>query len=174
MAIHRLRRLLNRPDAVLVENGRVSLNPAIVTTDARVFERWVAEPAPAQIGPDELSRRATRLCALYCGRFLPDESSPAIERTRDRLHRSFVRQVLALGTELRSLGAWRDLELLYEHAAELEPLGDEIHASLIEALIAQEKIGAAQEVYSRYRMRLARSAGASPSRSMQRLLQKLP
>jgi two-component SAPR family response regulator len=117
--------------------------------------------------------RVSRLCALYRGRFIPDESSQGIERARERLHRLFVRQVLTLGTRLRALRAWRDLESLYEHAAELDPLGDEIHANLVEALIAQEKMGAAHGVYSRYRSRLARSSRALPSPLMQRLFEKL-
>ena len=172
MAILRLRKLLDRQDAVLVESGRVRLNCAIVAVDAQSFDDFAAQALPGASTPNDLSQRAQRLCALYRGRFMPDASSPEIERTRERLHQLFLRQVVALGTRLRSLHAWRDLESLYEHAAELEPLSDEIHTSLMEVLIAQEKISAARALYSRYRL-LSHNSGARPSFAMQRLADKL-
>lgn len=173
MAILRLRKLLNRQDAVLVESGRVRLNRAIAAVDVQDFDDFVAQTPPSRGTSDDLSARARRLCTLYPGRFMLDDASPEIERTRDRLHQLFLRHVLALGLRLRDLHAWRDLESLYEHAAELEPLSDEIHTRLMEALIAQEKIGSARSLYSRYRLRLSRGSGARPSLALQRLAQML-
>jgi len=43
----------------------------------------------------------------------------------------------------------------------------------MEVLIAQEKIGAARGLYSRYRLRVSRNPGARPSLTMQWLMHKL-
>ena len=64
MAVSRLRKLLDLPDAVIVSDGRVALNPAIVWTDVGAFEQ-LADLAAA--GDAAAADRALRVHADRLG-----------------------------------------------------------------------------------------------------------
>jgi LuxR family maltose regulon positive regulatory protein len=173
MAIHRLRKLLTRSDAVLVSDGHVSLNPAVVWVDAHALERTVAATTRGRGERDEPAVEARRLLQIYAGPFLAEDAQPWFSPTRERLRGLFLRRIEVLGSRLRALHRWDDLAELYESALEREPLAAEIHSGLMESLIAQDRVADARDVYARYRQRLARTSGAAPPVAMQRLYQRL-
>lgn len=73
VALHRLRRILTRADAVLLEGGQLSLNAEIVWVDALALEEHAGEPDAA---------------ALYRGPFLPeDEEAPWCIPAREKYAR---------------------------------------------------------------------------------------
>jgi hypothetical protein len=75
--LHRLRRLLADDDALLLREGRLSLNPALFWVDAWAFDHLVAEVdacSDAAAPAAQLRALAAELVALYRGSFLPDES----------------------------------------------------------------------------------------------------
>ena len=173
MAIHRLRKLLARSDAVVVSDGHVSLNPALVWVDAHALERAVAAATRGRGERDDPAGEARRLLQIYGGTFLPDDPLLWFSATRERLRGMFVRRVAVLGNRLCALRCWDDLAELYESALEREPLAAEIQGGLMESLIAQNRVADACDVYARYRQRLARTSGAAPPVAMQRLYQRL-
>ena len=104
VALHRLRKLLRHPEAVVVNNGEVTLDPSICWVDAWEFqslaERSTWTPEPKQI--TKLAERATR---LYRGPFLPhDLHEPWSQAARERMQRSWIRLTASLDWE-RSLGS---------------------------------------------------------------------
>lgn len=173
MAVYRLRKLLNRSDAVVVSGSHVSLNPAVVWIDAHTFERTVAAAIRDRSERDDPAGEARRLLEIYAGSFLAEDPLPCFSAARERLRGLFLHRVVVLSNRLRALHCWDDLAELYESALEREPLAAEIHSGLMESLIAQNRLADARDVYGRYRQRLARASGAAPPVAMQKLYQRL-
>lgn len=94
--LHRLRRLLGDDEAVLLREGRLSLNPAHFWIDAWAFDHLVAEVdacADAAAPAAQMRALAGELVTLYRGPFLPDESDQSAylarrEQLRARLLRA--------------------------------------------------------------------------------------
>jgi ATP/maltotriose-dependent transcriptional regulator MalT len=90
-ALHRLRRLLGREDAVRRQHGRLALDPGVCWVDAWDLDGWLDRAAAMQ-GPDA-ERALDRALALYAGPFLDDGedapwAAPFARRLRGRLARA--------------------------------------------------------------------------------------
>ncbi|MBX9632238.1 MAG: hypothetical protein K2X67_17100, partial [Burkholderiales bacterium] len=80
VALHRLRKLLGRPDAIVSDDGRVGVDPRVCWVDAIAFESALqrAEHAAGALG-------------RYCGSFLPgDVDEPWTAPMRERLRKRFL------------------------------------------------------------------------------------
>jgi DNA-binding SARP family transcriptional activator len=100
--LHRLRRLFGDEDALLLRDGRLSLDPGMVWVDVWALERVIADFEESLRGPGGgMPARApyglaNEALALYRGPFLPDESEqPSYlayrEQSRARLLRCLTR-----------------------------------------------------------------------------------
>ena len=132
--LHRLRKLLGEDRAVVLHEGKVTLDRRYFWVDAWAFEELVAEidaalraPRPAadaaRVDAERVESFSTRLLELYRGPFLASEAEAAwqLER-RDRLRGRFARAAAALGRYWELSGqAARAAELL-EKCFEIDPL----------------------------------------------------
>lgn len=89
VALHRLRRLLGVPQAIVRRGGRIGIDPRAVWCDAASFERLVERAARSRRKRDRVAL-AARAVAMYRGDFLagdPDADWAATvrERLRGRL-----------------------------------------------------------------------------------------
>ena len=142
--LHRLRRLLGAEDALVLRDGRLTLNPALVWVDAWALEQVLSDFDAALRAPQPDSAALRQLEAeafqLYRGPFLPDESEQASyiacrEQARARLLRCLTRVArrheeagegeAALDCYLRLIEAdpvfeapYRNLMLCYQRAGE--------------------------------------------------------
>ena len=100
--LHRLRRMFGEEDALLLRDGRLSLDPGLVWVDVWALEYVIADFDAALRGPGgvhcagALRALADEALALYRGPFLPDESEqPSYlayrEQGRARLLRCLAR-----------------------------------------------------------------------------------
>jgi DNA-binding SARP family transcriptional activator len=100
VAIHRLRKLLGDPAAILVKGGRVSLSPARCWLDLWSFQRRLARRDASET-EEGFRQRVERALSLYQGDFLAgdDDLWWAIE-CRDRMRDAYLRgcRVLAGST----------------------------------------------------------------------------
>lgn len=111
VALHRLRRLLGRTDAIVIEDGRVGFDPALCWIDAIAFENALQHPAASD-----------RALERYRGSFLPDDSDePWTAPMRDRLRRRFLSATERIGARLEQAGDHSAARALYARARELEP-----------------------------------------------------
>jgi ATP/maltotriose-dependent transcriptional regulator MalT len=126
MAVSRLRKLLGDNCAILMQDGKVSLNDKRVWVDVWAFERRVGdfEAQPEGAGLDAAQQALER----YTGPFLKgdDEAAWLLER-RDRLRSRYLRLVTAYGAALERLGQWHQAADTYRHALEREPLAENIY-----------------------------------------------
>lgn len=172
LALHRLRKLLKRDDAVRVEEGKLHLDARSVWTDMWVFERLSTQIEQfTRAGGDTRAHAALsgRLLRLYLGHFLSGEDEPWIAPARERLRSKFVRSVRELAEHLDRQGRCEEATTLYQHAIELDPLAEEFHLGLIRSLKQQGRIAEGLEAYRRCRELLASTLGIAPSASTQAL-----
>jgi DNA-binding SARP family transcriptional activator len=162
----RLRKLLGRDDALVLAEGKLSLDRERCWLDVWAFEQSArdADAPGAEPAGEDVARRGRAVLAAYPGHFLAaDEDAPwAIER-RDRLRAKLARTVLGLGERLQAAGRWTEAVALYERALELDNLAEGLYRGL---MICQRELGqpaAALQAYRRCRELLSVVLGLAPS-----------
>ncbi|MGM9486475.1 BTAD domain-containing putative transcriptional regulator [Ideonella sp. YS5] len=170
MAVSRLRKLLELPEAVLVSDGTVALDPALVWCDACAFETSAEELQRALHRHDadashaELAARAERLFALYRDRLLGSETvTGRMSAARERLASSYYRAVIAWGARLEAGGDWAAAITLYERALTREVLAEPIYRALMRGYLARGERAEALRTFRRCRELLATVLGTTPA-----------
>ena len=161
--LHRLRRIVEDDEALILRDGRLTLNPALVWVDTRALARLFDEFDAALHGKDACLDAALRRSStdtalqLYRGAFLRDESEQPCfiacrEQMRSRLLRFLARAVKgceqsgALQEAVDCLTRFIDADELYE------PLYRQL-------MLCYQRIGAPMEAVATYeRLRTILSA----------------
>jgi ATP/maltotriose-dependent transcriptional regulator MalT len=121
-ALHRLRKLLGDERAVILHEGRLSLDRRYFWIDSWAFEQLAAELEGCE-APEQAARLAERLLALYRGGFLADEPDVAwLLAPRERLRVRASRVMARLQRDLKSRGEAERAAAFHEKWLELEPL----------------------------------------------------
>ncbi len=158
----RLRKLLGTTDAVQLRAGRISLNRAMVSVDADVFERRAAGNAPAGA------------LDLYTGTFLPDdEHEPWSVRMRERLRGRFIDLLSGCGAVLEARGDPASAIPHYLRGIEADPVVEAFHLGLMRCY---ERLGRRTEALGAFRrMRQTLSVGLCipPSEASQQFYRRL-
>ncbi|WP_028309852.1 BTAD domain-containing putative transcriptional regulator [Derxia gummosa] len=168
MAVSRLRKLLGKPEAIIVGEGRISLDPQLVWPDSCGLD-LVAESLRADvIAHDSV---AERLLAVYRGNFLGDETeAPWMVEARERYRATFVKSAERLCELLRGAGRLDAAIALGERAVEVEPLAEAVYGQIIRALLAQDREADARRVFRRCEQMLSVMLGIKPSAATVALL----
>jgi DNA-binding SARP family transcriptional activator len=159
--LHRLRKLLQQDDAIIVHQAKLSLNRSKVWVDVWAFERLAnrLEQAPGVRVDD-----AAKFFRLYLGNFLQqDTDTPWLLPLRERLRSKFLRQVLKLGAAWEDLGDWTRAAEAYQHGLEIDNLSEELYRRLMLCEMKRNQAAAALEAYRRCRHMLSVVLGLKPS-----------
>jgi len=170
--LHRLRRLLNCDDAIVLEDGKVRLDWRYCWVDAWAF----ADLAEGCLGlsPPDVVVRAKCALELYRGHFLEQDAEyPYAIGYRDRLRHLFARLVELAGGVLEQAGALSDANELYRRALALDPLTESIYRRLMLNLQKRGEATAALQVYRRCCEALSSGLGISPSLQTQSIASSL-
>jgi DNA-binding SARP family transcriptional activator len=177
MAISRLRKLLGDPRALLIEDGKIGLDPARVWLDVWAFDGAVDELQRELRGSarahvvDALVRRVLQ---LYRGPFLENEAPEKwLLPPRDRWRNRFVRTVADAGQHWERLERWSEAARLYERGLEADLLGEDLYRRLMRCHLAQGRPADAAGVYRRCRDTLAMQLGIPPSPATETLFQSI-
>lgn len=165
VALHRLRKLIQRNDAVLLNDGKLALNPFVCWVDVWEFERMLArlEAAVRNVeAKSALTILAERILDLYHGPFLNGESEPWMLAPRERLRLKFQRHIVTLGRALECTTAWDQAAQIYQRALELDPLIEEFHRRLMFCRERSGRIAEAHDAYRRCRDILSITLGVQP------------
>ena len=151
----RLRGLLNSKSALIVQEGRVSLDSAQCWVDAWQFEEALAQARDC----------AEQLWALrfYRGAFVADSDHPLAREMRERLRLKFIVAVSQLGASFERIGDSRSAIDLYLMALDADGRSEELHQSLMRCLARAGKPSAVAVAYYRCRALLQRHFGTRPS-----------
>lgn len=168
MAVSRLRKLLGDDSAILIHEGKLSLNDKRVWTDAWAFERLAGdvEKHPAEA-------LAQQAMARYTGAFLAgDEETAWLLGRRDRLRSHYLRLVSAHGSALERLGQHNQAIDIYRRALELEPLAEALYQGLMRCQLALDEPAQALETYRRCRQMLSVVLSIAPSPQTEKLAER--
>lgn len=167
-ALQRLRSLLGQRDALVLQEGRLSIDPRLCWVDALAFE---------SVGLDDRSdgAAADRECALalYRGPFLAHDDAGWALAARERLRSRFVRLG---GADLQrhvDAGDWPGTIACAEQLLDADAGVELFHQQLMRA---QLRLGRAPDVmasYRRCREALASTRGLRPSAATEALLDEL-
>lgn len=161
-ALHRLRKLIGVPSAILLTDGRLRLDPDTVWVDTVAFEHLADSDDP------QTQREALD---LYRGTLLPHgEEAAWCLSARHRLLDRFVRLIdrLASGLESTDVAA---AQTLYRQGIDTEPLVESNYQGLMRCCMARGEPVEAVAVFRRLERTLSVMAGLRPSAPSQRLLQ---
>jgi LuxR family maltose regulon positive regulatory protein len=151
----RLRGLLGSKSALIVQEGRVALDPDQCWVDAWQFEQSLGQAKDA----------VEQLWALryYRGTFLGDSDHPLAIETRDRLSCKFIRSVSQLGSSCEKIGDTQSAIDIYLMALDADGRCEEVHQSLMRCLAREGQPSAVAAAYHRCRAALERHFGTEPS-----------
>ncbi len=125
--LHRLRKLLGGEAAVVLRDGRLSLNPELVYVDTVALARIGAELRASSSRPGEadttlgLEEQADRLLAIYRGPFLGGEAEPECIAARRESCRRELEQALLAMTGTPAEGDLPRVIRVYERALAHDP-----------------------------------------------------
>ncbi|MGD8476473.1 MAG: BTAD domain-containing putative transcriptional regulator, partial [Burkholderiales bacterium] len=127
MTLHRLRKMLQNDDAVVMQDSRIKLNPDIVWVDAWAFELACANvSAINESAVDEAdggAGAANSLFELYRGpAFGREAPQPWMLPARERWRAKFISAVEQLGEHEARRGANANAATTYKQALEVDPL----------------------------------------------------
>ncbi|KAF0219541.1 MAG: transcriptional [Geobacteraceae bacterium] len=168
--LHRLRKLIGDDRAILMSDGKITLNPRLCWVDAWAFERLCGEVEAILNGntadnkPANLIRPAEKAMALYQGSFLAgDAGEPWAISRRERLRSRFLHLIGKLGESLEGTGKWRKAAECYRKGLETDDLAEEFYQKL---MVCHQHLGnqaEALKVYERCRTTLAAVLSVTPS-----------
>lgn len=174
VALHRLRKLLAHDDALVLELGRLSLNPRRVWVDCLAFEQLVDTVGLADPLPAVAAQAARRAVAMYGGHFLNDtEDEPWQLVCRSRLASKFKRTVGQLARHGLAQGDTGSVRGLLERAIELDPLAEDLVRALMQLLIESGEQAAALDVFGRCRVAIAQALAAKPAAATMALVERI-
>lgn len=167
--LHRLRRLLGTPDALPVNNAKLSLDPRHCWVDAWAFGRLTnavnlpgALETAARTPMQEREARAAM--RLYTGHFLQSEGDiPWILPFRDRMRNRFHRLIISQGQRFENQEAWDKAIAVYEHGLEIDNLSEALYQHLMACHLHLGEHAQALMVYRRCRELLSIVLGVAPS-----------
>ncbi|HET6757499.1 MAG TPA: BTAD domain-containing putative transcriptional regulator [Burkholderiales bacterium] len=164
--LHRLRKLLDDPEAIQVQEGKISLDPRRVWADVAAFERLLdSAEAPEQ------TQKALR---MYRGAFLPEEAEePWSVSMRERLRAKFIRHSARMGKHWAEAGQWNDALDCYLHGLEGDDLAEELYQGAMHCYQQLNRRAEALAVYRRMRQTLSITLGIKPSPASEALYRTL-
>ena len=169
MAVSRLRKLLELPEAVLVGDGGVSLDPQLVWCDAVAFE-LLSERTALATDDDAATQSAQRGFALYRDQLLGSEAmSGRMLLARERLALRFQQLVRTWGARLEAAGRWELAVTLYERALARDVLAEPNYRALMRVHLARGERAEVIRWYRRCRDLLGSVLGTAPGSETQAL-----
>jgi DNA-binding SARP family transcriptional activator len=166
-ALYRLRKLLGVRQALVLHEGRLTLDPQYCWVDADALEQLLREAEGAGDGsscttptPRALRERAL---SLYQGPFLFGVDEAWAILRRNRLRNSCLRAAAAVGTEHEAAGACQQAVEWYRKGLESDPLGEEFYQGLIRCYLRLGRRADALAAYRRCRQVLAKVLRVEPN-----------
>ena len=172
--LHRLRRMLEEDDALILRDGRLSLNKALIWTDAwaleRLFDDFDAAAGTAAITGEIRKKFTDEALGLYRGPFLPDESEqPSYIACREQVRARLLRFLGRIARGWEDAGAPEAAAEAYLRFIEADELCEPLYRNLMQCF---QRSGAAIDAlttYERLRTILAARLKTMPSAETQSL-----
>ncbi len=175
--LSRLRRLLSG-DALIVSNGRLSLNDRVCRLDTWAFQRLLGE-LNSLLSSDhqeveQVRQIMQRVFDLYNGPFLAKETEMSwILGPRERLRLKLLRVIKRLISFYSKAGHCGQVMVLYEKTLDMDQLSEEYYRGLMQCHAGRGDRAKALAVYSSCRSLLQAAFGVEPSKKTAQLYQAI-
>lgn len=166
--LHRLRKLLQHDQAIILEDKHLSLDSGYVWTDCGAFDHIAHHQS---VTNDRISLQ--QALNYYRGHFLEGETSSWAITYRNQLRAHYTRIIEQYGALLEQDGDWPGAIECYLRAIEIEPLVEVFYNNLMNIYIQLDRRSEALTVYQRCRQSLLTRLGINPSPSIQALYHKI-
>ncbi|MBX9962873.1 MAG: hypothetical protein K2Y35_07465 [Burkholderiales bacterium] len=154
-ALHRLRKVLGDPNALRLNDGRITIDHRMVWVDAFAFDR-LAEHAHEHAQHQALE--------LYRGPYLPlDETENWSISMRDRLRARFATLVTRRALALERTSRFEEAIACYHAGIGAEPLAETLYQGLMRCHLTLGRRAEGASVYRQLRRTLSVILGISPS-----------
>jgi len=161
VTLHRLRRLLEDVDAIIVHEGCLALNRQRVWVDAYAFEHLLCQHTVQPHGAAEDIERALE---LYRGPLLPaDREENWAAAARERLRAKFIHHIARHAQRLEETGRRDDAVALYLRGLDADGLSEVFYQGLMRCHRDAGRPAEALILYQRFRQTLSASLGIQPS-----------
>jgi two-component SAPR family response regulator len=175
VAMHRLRKVLDHADWIILDHDRYRLDPTLeIELDVRVFQREVSSALREFHAGIDVTAHMSSALALYRGEFLDGEVMGDWHADEgDRLRRLFVEGQLALGAAHFDAGRFEPAATAYERVVRLEDLNEEAYRRL---MVCRAKLGdrtQALRLYQRLSVLLRDELDALPESETTHLYERL-
>ena len=176
MTLHRLRTLIDHPETLEFQEGRLSLDPKCYWVDVWAFEHLFEEAEGKR--KEGLTERSVELAQkaleMYKGPFLAGEiEQPWVISIRERLRRKFLRNVSWLGHYWEQSDKWEKTLECYERGLEVDDLAEELYQRLMMCYQRLGRKAEALSVYNRCKKTLSAALGVAPSPETQAVYKSL-
>jgi ATP/maltotriose-dependent transcriptional regulator MalT/DNA-binding SARP family transcriptional activator len=198
ITLHRLRKLCGTEKGIVLQDGKLSLDPRYCWVDAWALEKrigeaeaewkrverlsiWSGQEADMP-GESEAAEITEKAVDLYAGHYLPaDAGQPWTVSYRERLRSKYIRMILKLGSYLEQSRQTQKAVECYQKGLEVDALAEEFYQRL---MLCYQRLGqqaAGLVVYRRCSSSLKSELGMPPSskteairRSLQSPLRESP
>ncbi len=175
--LKRLRDLLGYDDAIVLRNGRLTLNQRYCWVDVMAFEHLINqadEPSGAEPGNGAKVCLEKALSLYKAGQhFIDFEDNQWSLMFYERLRSMFVRAVMKIAAQSEEAGRFDEAAAHYKRGIEREPLSENLYQSLMLCLHRSGHDGEALALYSRMSKVFAEVLGIEPSSKSKHIYQSL-
>ncbi|MCH8250551.1 MAG: hypothetical protein IH913_13205 [Proteobacteria bacterium] len=176
--LHRLRNILGDEQALILEGGRLSLNPSLFWLDL-----WAMDQAQKQVsgmiageiagGLDDIRAVVGKIMNIYQGAFLGDEEASWAIGTREQVRNRFTRFTSQIVNYFNANDCPDEAIDLLEHALETDDRSESLYRLLMLCHAEQGRKAEAIEVYNRCRTTLEGTLGVTPSPETEKIYQQI-
>jgi LuxR family transcriptional regulator, maltose regulon positive regulatory protein len=178
--LHRLRKLLGEDRALVLREGRLTLNAQFFWVDTWVFEQTAAEiervlKAPRdKVDDTKLTLLAERMLALYAGPFIAGDTDESwYISLRDRLRSRFVRTMGDIGHYWQQTGHWKRAVDCFQRSLEADNLAEGFYRHLMLCYRQLGRHAEAIDIYQRCRTTFTAALSVEPSRETTAIYENL-
>jgi len=175
--LHRLRRLLGADEAVVLRDGRLSLDRRRCWVDTWALQQGFTalerlfKGSRRDAAASDVRRLTEQLVNLYAGDFLPgDDELAACLAYREQLRARFVRELARVAGYWADNEAWDEAVNCCERGLERVPDREALYRALIRAQLALGRRAEALESFERCRAALRAAHQVEPSAETAALL----
>ena len=172
MALHRLRKLFRRDDAVTISEGKLRLNERVCWVDA-----WTLDVLCGNIDAmkdEELILQTDQLLALYKGSAFDGEvEQPWMLLARERWRGKFLYAVGLIGAAQERCSGFERALLLYRRGIEIDSISEDLYCRLMNCYLQQGMTAEAYSTYRRCKDVLSVTLGVRPSPRTEALRQRV-
>lgn len=178
--LHRLRKLLGEDRAVVLQEGRLSLDTRYFWVDTWVFEQITADIDRHLKGPRDkvddarLTQLADRMLALYAGPFMATDTDESwYISPRERLRNKFVRAMGDIGRYWQQAGQLDRAVDYFQRSLEADSLAEGFYRHLMLCYRQLGRQAEAIDIYQRCRKTFSAVLSVEPSPETTAIYQKL-